>query len=213
MSATRSFLIVDDHAVVRHGLRTILAEAYGGAIFGEAENGSEALKHLRQRDWDIVILDINLPDRSGLEVLKDIKYEHPELPVLMLSVHSEDQYAVRVIKAGASGFLTKGSAPEELVQAIRKVLGGGKYITPALAEKLASHIRDGHERLAHEGLSDREFQVLCHIASGKTPSQIADELSLSVKTISTFRSRILAKMQLHTNAELTRYAYENNLIE
>jgi DNA-binding NarL/FixJ family response regulator len=159
------------------------------------------------------MLDINIPGTSGLEILKDIKQEYPALPVLMLSAHSEDQYAMRVLKGGAAGFLTKGSAPEELVQAVRKVLGGGKYVSPALAEKLASHLDTKRDGPPHELLSDREFQVLRLIASGKTPTEIAADLSLSVKTISTFRTRILAKLDMRNSSELTHYAIDNGLLE
>jgi two-component system invasion response regulator UvrY len=211
-NAVRKILIADDHAVVRQGLKSILAEAYPGAVFAEAENGIDVLRYLRNRDWDIVILDISMPGRSGLEVLKDIKYEHPQLPVLILSVHPEDQYAVRVLHAGAAGFLSKGSAPEELIQAVGKVLGGGKYISASVAEKLVPHLETQHARAPHEQLSDREFQVLCLLASGKTPTEIAESLALSVKTISTFRTRILTKMNMRNNAELAHYAIEHKLV-
>jgi DNA-binding NarL/FixJ family response regulator len=207
------FLIVDDHAVVRQGLKTILAQAYPGAQLAEAGNAMEVFSFLRQNACQLIILDIHLPGTSGLEILKDLKQEYSFIPVLMLSAHSEDQYALRVLKAGASGFLTKGSAAAELVQAVAKVLDGGKYVSPSVAEKLASHIGKDRDGAQHEQLSDREYQVLCLIASGKTPTEIADELSLSVKTISTFRTRILAKMNLRNSAELTHYAMENGLID
>jgi DNA-binding NarL/FixJ family response regulator len=213
MASVTRILIVDDHAVVRQGLKHILAEAHPGSVFAEAENGTEALRYLHQRQWDLLILDINMPGRSGLEILKDVRYEHPELPILMLSVYPEDQYAVRVLRAGASGFLTKQSAPDELIQAVSKVLSGGKYISASVAEKLVSHLDTASDRLPHEQLSDREFQVLCLLASGKTPTEIADSLSLSVKTISTFRTRIMNKMDMRNNAELTHYALEHKLID
>jgi len=212
MNATRKFLIVDDHDVVRQGLKSILARAHPGAHLAEAQNAMEAFSYLRQHEWDLVILDIHIPGTSGLEILKDLRQEYPALPVLMLSAHSEDQYALRVLKAGASGFLTKGSATEELAQAVRKVLGGGKYISPALAEKLACHFDTHRDKPPHELLSDREFQVLCLIASGRTPTEIAEALSLSVKTISTFRTRILTKLDMRNSAELTHYALENGLL-
>jgi DNA-binding NarL/FixJ family response regulator len=213
MSGSRQFLIVDDHDVVRQGLKSILAEAHPGARLSEARNAMEVFNHLREHECDLVILDIHIPGTSGLEILKDLKQEHPGVPVLMLSAHSEDQYAMRVLKAGASGFLSKGSASEELVQAVRKVLGGGKYISPALAEKLAAHLDATTDKPTHELLSDREFQVLCLIASGKSPTEIAESLSLSVKTISTFRTRILTKLHMRNSAELTHYAIENGLLD
>lgn len=209
----RQILIVDDHAVVRQGLKAILAQAYPGAQLSEAQNAMEVFAYLRQTSCALIILDIHLPGTSGLEILKDLKQEYSYVPVLMLSAHSEDQYAMRVLKAGASGFLTKSSASEELVQAASKVLGGGKYVTPALAEKLAANLGKSGDGAPHEALSDREYQVLCLIASGKTPTEIAAELCLSVKTISTFRTRILAKLDLRNSAELTHYAMENGLIQ
>ncbi|MDQ3812683.1 MAG: response regulator transcription factor [Armatimonadota bacterium] len=205
-------LITDDHAIVRRGLKDILADEFPGANFGEAQNAVELLRQLRQQTWDIVILDITMPGRSGLDVLKDVKHEHPKLPVLVLTVHPEDQYAVRVLKAGANGFMNKESAPEELVKAVNRLLQGGRYVSPSLAEKLAFDLRAETMEAPHEKLSDREYQVLCMIASGKTVSQIAEDLSLSVKTISTHRVRLLAKMNMKTNAELTRYAIQNRLV-
>ena len=183
------------------------------AVFGEACNAQEVLKNVREQNWDIVILDITMPDRSGLDVLKELKRERPKLPVLFLSIHPEDQYAVRVLKAGAAGYMTKESAPEELVKAIRKVLRGGKYISPSLAEKLAFDLETDSEKPLHETLSDREYQVMCMIASGKTVKEIAKKLYLSVKTISTHRARILGKMKMKTNAELTHYAIKNRLVD
>ena len=181
--------------------------------FGEAQNCQEVLELVRKQDWDIVVLDITMPGRGGLDVLKELKHEHPKLPVLMLSVHSEDQYAVRALKAHASGYLTKDSAPEELLNAIRKILRGGKYVSPSLAEKLAFDLETETEKPLHETLSDREYQVMLMIASGKTVSQIAVELSLSVKTIDTYRTRILEKMKMKTNAELMHYVIKNKLVE
>lgn len=213
MSEIRKILIVDDHAIVRQGLKGLLAEAFPGALVGEAQNAVEFYKHLRNPIWNLVILDINMPDGNGLELLKVLRQEHRYLPVLILSAHSEDQYAVRALKAGASGFLTKSSAPEQLVQAVHKVLSGGKYISPAQAERLASHLETGHDGPLHEALSDREFQVLRLIAAGKTPTEIADALSLSVKTISTFRTRILGKMKMRNSSQLTQYALQNGLLD
>ena len=213
MPESRRFLIVDDHAVVRRGVMYLLAEAYPGTVLVEAQSGKELMSQLRQQTFDIVLLDINMPDFSGLELLKDIGVEYPHTPVLILSGHSEDQYAVRVIKAGARGYLNKEAAPEELIMAVRKVLGGGKYISAALAEKLASHLVVDRDKPPHELLSDREYQVLTLIASGKTPTEIAEALALSVKTISTFRSRILGKLDMNTSAELTHYALRHGLVD
>jgi two-component system invasion response regulator UvrY len=206
-------LIADDHAVVRQGLRQILQETSDMQVTGEAASGPEALDRARGDLYDVVVLDITMPGRSGFEVLKELRVERPELPVLVLSMHAEEQFAVRLLKAGASGYLNKESAPDELVKAIRKVVAGGRYVSPTLAEKLAFEIDAGSDKLAHETLSDREFQVMRMMASGKTVKEIAAELSLSVKTISTYRARILAKMNLHTNAELIHYAITNQLVE
>ena len=206
-------LIADDHPIVRQGLKQILSEEPDIEVVGEAQNSQEVLELVRKQHWDIVILDITMPGRGGLDVLKELKHERPKLPVLMLSVHPEDQYAVRALKAHASGYLTKDSAPEELVKAIRKILRGGKYISSTLAEKLAFDLETETDKPLHETLSDRESQVMLMIASGKTISQIAEELSLSVKTIGTYRTRILEKMKLKTNAELTHYVFKNKLIE
>jgi len=206
-------LIADDHAVVRQGLRQILLETTDMVVTGEAANGPEALECARAGGYDVVVLDITMPGRSGFEVLKELRLEDPALPVLVLSMHSEEQFAVRLLKAGASGYLNKESAPEELVKAIRKVVSGGRYVSPRLAEKLAFEIDSGSDKLLHETLSDREFQVMRMMASGQTVKEIAAELALSVKTISTYRARILDKMNLHTNAELIHYAIQNQLIE
>lgn len=206
-------LITDDHAVLRRGLKQILEDGFGRIQFGDAANASEAVALVAREHWDLVVLDITMPGRSGLDALKEIKTLKPNMRVLVLSVHSEDQFAVRVLKAGASGFLNKDSAPEELVKAVRKVLGGGRYVSTSLAEKLAMKLDKPGDQLPHQSLSDREFQVLRMIGSGKTVSEIAQELSLSVKTVSTYRARILEKMNLHTNAELTRYSFEHKLVE
>lgn len=205
-------LITDDHAVVRQGLKQILAEEFTRATFGEASNVQEAIDKVWKENWDVVVLDITMPGRSGLEVLKEIKKSRPKLPVLMLSMHPEDQFAVRLLKIGASGYMTKESAPQELVGAVKKVVAGGRYVSPALAEKMASYLAIDVQTPPHERLSDREFLVLRLIASGKTPTAIAKELGLSVKTISTYRMRILEKMTFANNAELTHYAIQNQLV-
>jgi two-component system, NarL family, invasion response regulator UvrY len=206
-------LIADDHAVVRRGVRQILEETSDIEVAGEAASASELWPKVREGRFDAVVLDVNLPGRSGLELLGDLKRERPELPVLILTVHSEEQYAVRALKAGASGFLTKESAPEKLVDAVRRIAEGRRFITPEVAEKLASSVARGDSGPLHESLSDREFQILKMIASGKTVSQIGRELALSVKTISTHRARLLKKMSLKTNSELTHYAIRNGLVE
>ena len=206
-------LIADDHAVVRQGLIQILGNIPEITVAGEAINGQEVLDKVRAEAWDVVILDISMPDRSGLDILKQLKSERPKLPVLVLSMHSEDQYAVRALKAGASGYLTKDSAPDELVKAIRKVVSGGRYVGSCLAERLAFEIGADSSKLPHETLSDREFQVLRLIASGKSVTEIAAELSLSSKTVSTYRVRLLQKMNLKTNAELMHYAMQNHLVD
>ena len=211
--ATIRVFIADDHAIVREGLKQILAEQGDIVVAGEAENGVDAVKLFRKSRCHVVLLDISMPDRNGIEVLKQIKQEKPELAVLMLSMHREDQYAIRALKAGAAGYLTKQSAPRELVTAIRQVAGGQKYVSATLAQALASQVGQGHEAPAHDSLSDREFQTLTMIASGKTVSEIARDLSLSVKTISEYRARLLAKMNLKTSAELTHYAIRNGLVE
>lgn len=206
-------LIADDHAVVREGLKRILHEIPEVEVAGETETGEETLKRLFSEEWDLVILDLSLPGSSGLEILKIVKHKQPKLPVLILSMHSEDQFAVRVLKAGASGYLTKESAPDELVKAIRKIMSGGKYVTPTLAEKLASNISPESDRPPHEMLSDREFQVIRMLAQGKAVKEIAEELALSVKTVSTYRMRALEKLNVHSNAQLIHYAIENGLVE
>lgn len=206
-------LVADDHTIVRKGLKQILSEVPDMIVAGEASDGAEVLHKVRKEPYDLVLLDIAMPGITGLEVLKQLKPERPELPVLMLSMYPEEQYAVRTLKAGASGYLTKESAPDELIAAIRKVCEGGKYITSSLAEKLAFRLDTNSERPVHERLSDREYQVVRMIASGKTVTEIADTLCLSVKTISTNRRRALAKMGMKTNAEMTYYAIKHGLVE
>lgn len=203
------FLIADDHAIVRKGLAQILHEEFPDAEVTEVANSNKVLEEVSRQTWDVILLDISMPGRNGIETLKQIRSNGIKAPILMLSMHSEDQYAVRVLKAGASGFLNKESATSELLAAVRKVLSGRKYITPSVAEKLAETTI---EKNAHELLSDREMQVLQHIASGKTVSEIAEEIALSVNTISTYRTRILEKLDLNNNAELTRYALDNKLV-
>jgi DNA-binding NarL/FixJ family response regulator len=205
-------LIADDHTIVREGLKQIIADISGMEVTDEATNGNEAISKIRRDGFDVVLLDISMPGKSGLETLKEIKMENPSIPVLILTMHPEEQYAVRVLKAGASGYLTKESAPDELITAIRKVTNGGKYISASLAEKLAFNLEIDNAKPLHESLSDREYQVLCKISSGNRISEIAEEMSLSVKTISTYRSRILEKMGMKNNAELTYYAIKNQLV-
>jgi Response regulator containing a CheY-like receiver domain and an HTH DNA-binding domain len=206
-------LIADDHPIVRHGLKQVVSKEPDMVVGSEAENIREVTAPIAKRNWDVVVLDITMPDGSGLGILKRLKKEHPRLPVLVLSMHPEDQYAVRVLKAGAAGYMTKESAPEELVKAIRKAVAGGKYVSPFLAEKLAFDLEVDMEKPIHETLSDREFQVMCVIASGRKIKEIAEALYLSVKTISTYRARILEKMKMRTNAELTRYSLRNKLVD
>ena len=205
--------IADDHAIVREGLKQILAESPDIIVAGEAENGLDAIKLFRKSKCSVMLLDISMPDRSGIDVLKQVKKENPEIAVLMLSMHREDQYAIRSLKAGAAGYLTKQSAPRELVTAIRQVATGQKYVSAALAQELAATIGDDHDTPLHDTLSDREYQTMTMIASGKTVSTIAQELSLSVKTVSEYRARLLVKMKLKNSAELTHYAIKNQLIE
>lgn len=206
-------LIADDHAIVREGLRQILADTKDIIVAGDAENGLDAIKLVRAADCQVLLLDISMPDRSGIEVLKQLRKECPQTAVLMLSMHREDQYAIRSLKAGAAGYLNKQSAPAELVNAIRQVAAGRKYVSAALAQELANQVNDDHDLPLHETLSDREYQTLTMIASGKTVTDIANELLLSVKTISMYRSRLLQKMKLRHNAELTHYAIKNRLVE
>lgn len=207
-------LIVDDHAVVRRGLRQILADAFPGVEVAEATDAEQTIETAYREKCDVVILDISMPGRSGLDALKEIKKDNPALPVLVLSIHPEDQFATRLLKAGASGYMTKESAPEELVNAVNKVIAGGKYVSAALAEKLAADLEKDRAGVPpHQRLSDREYEVLLLIATGHTISEIAVKLSLSVKTISTYRARILEKTDLKSNADLVRYAVSHGLIE
>jgi len=206
-------LIADDHAVFRRGLRETLTEAFSKVTFGEARTAQETLEHVRRQGWDVVILDISMPGKSGLDILDDLKRLRPKLPILLLSMHPEQQFARRALKAGAAGYLTKDGVPEELNVAIKKIVVGGRYVSATLAEKLAVDLRDGADLPLHELLSDREFQVLRMIASGKTVKEIGEELSLSVKTVSTYRARILEKTGMKTNAELIRYALQSQLVD
>jgi two-component system invasion response regulator UvrY len=206
-------LIADDHAIVRKGLKQILSETSGMVVAGEAANSRQCLELVWKNDFDMVLLDIAMPGRGGMDILKQLKHEKPKLPILMLSMYPEEQYAVRALKAGASGYLTKESAPKELISAIRKVSQGGKYVSASLAEKLAVYLETDAEKPVHETLSDREYQVMLMIASGKTVKQIADELSLSVKTISTYRARTLIKMGMNNNTEIIYYAIKQKLVD
>lgn len=205
-------LIADDHAIVREGLKQIVLETPDMVISREAVDGSSTLEHVRETEFDVIVLDLSMPGMSGLDILKQLKVENPKLPVLILSMHPEEQYAVRCFKAGASGYVTKQSAPDELISAIRKVVQGGKYISLALAEKLVDFIEAGTDKLPHETLSDREFQIMRRISAGKRLKEIAEELFLSDKTVSTYRSRILDKMGMKSNSELTQYAVRNGLL-
>lgn len=205
-------LIADDHSVVRKGLRQILLDEFLAADIAEVADADELFSRVLKEQWDVVITDISMPGRTGLEVLQQIRHLYPKLPILVLSIHPEDQYAIRVMKTGASGYLNKDLAPEELVKAVHRVLLGKKYITPSLAEKLAETLDQDAEKLPHEFLSDREFEVMRLLAAGSPVSEIAEKLSLSPTTISTYRSRVLTKMNARTNADLTRYAMENKLL-
>lgn len=205
-------IIADDHAIVRAGIKQILNDYSDLSVIDNAVDGQDLLEKVRKNKYDIILLDITMPGRSGLEILKQLKIEKPHIPVLILSIHPEEQYAVRSLKAGASGYLNKEAAVDELVEAIYRVHRGGKYISPALAERLADSIVNANSRPLHEYLTDREYQIFCKLASGKTVSEIAGELFLSVKTISTYRRRILDKMSMKKNAELTHYAIKNNLL-
>ena len=204
-------IVVDDHPVVRRGLKQIIEDEPDMEVAGEAKNAGECFSLVRKTDCTLVVLDITLPDRNGFDVLKQLKYEYPNLPILILSVHSEEQYGLRFIKAGASGYLMKEGAPEELVLAIRKVNAGGKYVSASLAERLVSQL-GALDKPPHENLSNREFQILCMIAEGKTLKGIADKLCISEKTVSTYRIRIMEKMKMNTNSDLTRYVLENHLV-
>lgn len=206
-------LVADDHAVVRQGLRQILSETDDMEIAGEASDGDEVIEALRREPWDLLLLDVSMPEKNGIDTLKVVRREHPRLPVLVLSMYPEEQYAIRALKAGAAGYLTKQSAPDQLVNAIRQVAAGRKYVSESLAERLAASLGEDFDRPPHEKLSDREFQTLRMIASGKTLTQIAEELGLSVKTISVYRARLLEKMELKNNAELTHYGLKHGLVD
>jgi two-component system, NarL family, invasion response regulator UvrY len=207
-------IIADDHALIRKGLKEILQQVEGLVLLDEAQNGPELLLKIEENDYDIIVLDISMPGKSGLDVLKDLRNIKPEIPVLILSVYPEEQYAIRVLKAGASGYLTKDSAPDELVSAIKKIVNGGKYISASLTEMLASEVKGGGViKQLHENLSDREFQVMKMLAVGKTIKEISEELFLSPKTVSTYRTRIYDKMKFASKAELTGYAMKNGLID
>lgn len=206
-------IIADDHAILRQGLRQILSAQPDMQVVGEAANYAEVMQQVRRGECDVLLLDIAMPGKNGIETLKQVKHEYPKLPVLMLSMYPEDQYAVRALKAGAAGYLNKVSAADQLVHALRQLARGRRYITAELADSLAASLTGNQDVPAHELLSDREFQTLCQIAAGKTLAQIGDELAVSPKTISVYRARLLAKLKLTTNAELTRYALENKLVE
>jgi len=206
-------LIADDHPIVRAGFKQVLSETPDLVVADEAGNGQEVLEHLKKKKYDVVLLDISMPGKNGLEILKELKTDYPKLPILILSIYPEEQYAIRALKAGAAGYLTKESAPHELISAIRKISAGGRYISESLAEKLATYLNVDMTKSPHETLSDREHQVMRLIASGKTVSEIAESLNLSVKTISTYRTHILEKMKMKNNAEITLYAVQNKLVE
>jgi DNA-binding NarL/FixJ family response regulator len=206
-------LIADDHAIVREGLKQIVTEESDMKVMGEAANASELFKLLEKDSWEIIVLDINMPGKSGLEALKEMKTRNIKVPVLILSMFSEDQYGLRAIKAGAAGYLKKVSAPTELVSAIRKIVSGGKYISQTLAEKLAESVDVNNRNALHQNLSDREYQIMCFISLGKSAEEIAEELAISINTVYSYRNRILDKMHLKSNVELTQYAIQHKLIE
>jgi DNA-binding NarL/FixJ family response regulator len=206
-------LIADDHAVVRRGLKDILTDALPGASFSEAGDGDEVLKQLGKIPAALLVLDINMPGRSGIDVLRDVKHSYPRLPVIILSCHPEDQYAVRCLRAGAAAYINKDSAPEELAIATKKILSGGRYLSASLAEKLIANLDEPADKPLHESLSDREHEVMRMIADGVALTEIAARLNVSVKTISSYRARIMEKMEMKSNAELTRYAMANSLID
>ena len=205
-------LIADDHTVVRRGLKQILLDEFPGAKIEEVPDAEGLIKKVMQGKWDIVVSDLSMPGRSGLDALQQIKISHPGLPVLILSIHPEEQYALRALKAGAAGYLSKDTAPDELVKAVQKVLLGKKYISQSIAEKLANTLSVKADKFLHENLSNREFDVMKLLANGKSVSDIADILSLSVTTVSTYRARVMTKMNLKSNSDLTKYAIENKLI-
>jgi two-component system, NarL family, invasion response regulator UvrY len=212
MQGFKRILIADDHAIFREGLKQVIARKAETAVVDEASNGAEALKKVAEIRYDLVLLDVSMPGRNGLDILMEFKRTRPDLPVLMLSMHPEEQYAIRALRAGASGYVTKGCAPAELLAAMQLAIQGKKYVSPSLAEVLVSTMDGGGEKPIHTELSNREYQILCMIGSGKTASSIADELALSIKTISTHRANLLKKMNLKNNAELTRYAIEQQLV-
>jgi two-component system invasion response regulator UvrY len=206
-------LIADDHPIVRAGLKQYVSDTVDMIVADEASNGEEALQKALKKDYDVMLLDITLPERNGLDILKQLKKQKPALKVLVLTIHPEEQYAMRVLKSGASGYLTKESAPQELISAIRKVASGGRYLSPSFAEKLACDFLANQGKPLYETLSDREYQIMCMIAGGKKLNDIAKELILSVKTVSSYRSRLLHKLNIKSNMELVRYAIDNGLIE
>lgn len=206
-------IITDDHAVVRYGLKLMLQEMFPGAEFGEAGNARELLELLGKRSWDLIILDINLPGRDGLDALKEIKVQRPEIPVLILSLYPEDEFAIRTLRAGAAGYVTKASPPDVFVSAVSKVISGGKYVSPTLAEQLAAILEGSGKLPLHKNLSDREHEIMLMIAHGRTVTEIASELSLSVKTISTYHEHILRKMKLQNNAQIMHYAFRHRLVD
>ena len=206
-------LLVDDHPVVRHGIKQVLAGAFHPAQVGEASNAAEGMTEIKNTDWDVMVLDLSLPGTSGLDLLKDLRRERPTLPVLVLSMHSPDQFARRAMNAGASGYLTKDSNPNELVRAVGEVMAGRRYLNPGVIEELVSNLQPERGQRPHEGLSDREYQVLRMIGSGLTVSQVATRLSLSVKTVSTYRARVLEKMSMKTTAELMHYSIQQGLVD
>ena len=206
-------LVADDHEIVRQGLKTIISEHSDLSIAGEAENGNQVLKILKKTKIDVVLLDFDMPEKNGLDTLIELKALYPKLPVMILSIFPEDHYGTRFLKAGASGYLQKSSATDQLIDAIRKVFNGGKYISSALTDRLVTNLNRDHERPLHESLTDREFQVFCLLATGKKLKEIADELCLSINTISTYRSRILQKIDMSSNADVIRYAIKNKLVK
>jgi DNA-binding NarL/FixJ family response regulator len=208
-----NILMADDHAIVREGLKQILADESDMAVGGEAADGQEALRKARSKAWDVLVLDITMPGRSGFDILQTLKQEHPDLPVLVLSMHAEEQFAIRALKAGAAGYLTKESAPDELVKAIRQVVAGRRYVSANLAELLALGLDTVTDQPLHATLSDREFQVMRLLAAGKTATQAAEALALSVKTISTYRTRLLEKLGLKNTAQIIHYAIQHRLLD
>jgi DNA-binding NarL/FixJ family response regulator len=205
-------LIADDHALFREGLKRVLSDTFGVGAIDEAVNGQEVIEKVAGNNYDIVLLDISMPGRSGLDILKQLKCSNPDLHILVVSMHSEEEYAERVLRAGAFGYMTKERTSEELILAIRKIVSGKKYVSSTMAEILARHLESNFEKALHETLSDREYEVMCMIASGKTVKDISEELSLSMKTISTHRSHILKKMEMENNSQLIHYAFQNHLV-